>query len=84
LRFWVHEADILQLRVGRSVLVTADALPGTTFAATVQWASNQAAERQDWSDGGYFEAVAEPVAGIPAGVMPGMSVMGEVLDGAAP
>lgn len=83
LRFWVHEADILQLRVGQTVQVTADALPAETFAATLRWSSNQAVERQDWSDGGYFEAVAEPVAGIPDAVMPGMSVMGEPVDDAA-
>jgi multidrug efflux pump subunit AcrA (membrane-fusion protein) len=80
LRFWVHEADILQLQVGQTVLVTADAFASETFAATLRWASNQAAERQDWSDGGYFEAVAEPVAGIPDAVMPGMSVMGRLVD----
>jgi len=80
LRFWVHEADILQLQVGQTVYVTADALAGETFVATLRWASNQAVVRQDWSDGGYFEAVAEPVAGIPDAVMPGMSVMGELVQ----
>jgi multidrug efflux pump subunit AcrA (membrane-fusion protein) len=82
LRFWVHEADILRLKIGQTVLVTADALAGETFAATLRWTSNQATGRQDWSDGGYFEAVAEPVAGIPDAVMPGMSVMGEAVDAA--
>ena len=80
LRFWVHEADILRIAAGQSMTVTADAIGAEPFPAAVRWASNQAVERQDWSDGGYFEAVAEPLAGLPAGVMPGMSVLGEVHD----
>jgi multidrug resistance efflux pump len=79
LRFWVHEADILQVRVGRQILVTADSQDSASFPAQVRWASNQAAERQDWSASGYFEAVAEPLNGLPDGVMPGMSVMGNVM-----
>ena len=83
LRFFVHEADILRVAVGQAVRVTADALGGAPFQAQVIWASNQAVEREDWSDGGYFEAVAEPLDGIPGELMPGMSVLGEVLDGSA-
>ena len=80
LRFWVHEADFLSVREGDRVRIIADAQGSTPFDAIVSWTSSQAAEKQDWSDSGYFEAYAQPVAGIPAEVMPGMSVMGEVMS----
>jgi multidrug efflux pump subunit AcrA (membrane-fusion protein) len=80
LRFFVHEADILRVKVGQALTVVADALGAQPFTAEVRWASNQAVEREDWSDGGYFEAVAEPLNGIPPAIMPGMSVLGEVPD----
>ena len=76
LRFWVHEADFLDLRLGRSVRVTADAKGSEAFLAEISWVSSQAEEKQDWSDGGYFEAYAMPVADVPEAIAPGMSVMG--------
>lgn len=79
-RFWVHEADILAVREGQSITVTADPQGSTPFAARVDWTSSQAAEKQDWSDSGYFEAFAAPVQGVPDDVMPGMSVIGVVPD----
>ncbi len=79
LRFWVHEADFLEVRLGRPVRVTADAQGSEAFVAEFSWVSSQAEEKQDWSDGGYFEAYAQPVGEVPAGVAPGMSVMGEIL-----
>jgi len=75
-KFWVHEADILAMSSGQLLDVSADALSNVSFPARVAWTSNQAVERQDWSDGGYFEVIAEPLVGIPEAVMPGMSVMG--------
>ena len=79
LRFWVHEADFLDLQLGRPVRVTADAKGSEAFLAEISWISSQAEEKQDWSDGGYFEAYAMPVADVPAAIAPGMSVMGELL-----
>jgi multidrug resistance efflux pump len=81
IRFWVHEADFLDIEIGQTVMVTADAQDSTPFAATVSWTSSQATEKQDWSDSGYFEAFADPVSSIPGEVMPGMSVMGEITTG---
>jgi len=80
LRFWVHEADFLSVREGQRVRIIADAQDSIPFDALVSWTSSQAAEKQDWSDGRYFEAYARPVSGIPDDVMPGMSVMGEIVD----
>jgi len=80
LRFWVHEADFLDVRLGRKVRVTADAQGSETFLAEFSWVSSQAEEMQDWSDGGYFEAYARPIGAVPDGVAPGMSVMGEILE----
>ena len=80
LRFWVHEADFLHLKMGQPVRVTADAQGSAPFMAEISWASSQAEEREDWSDGGYFEAYARPREAVPREVAPGMSVMGEVLD----
>lgn len=79
LRFWVHEADFLSLKMGQRVRVTADAQGSEPFLAEISWTSSQAEEREDWSDGGYFEAYARPLEQVPAEVAPGMSVMGEVI-----
>ena len=76
IRFWVHEADIREVRSGQSLSVVADALGDRPFSANVSWASSQAVGRTDWSDSGYFEMLATPTAGIPEQLMPGMSVMG--------
>lgn len=80
IRFWVHEADYLRIRLGQQVMITTDAKGSETFAAEINWMSSQAAEKQDWSDGGYFEAFARPVMLVPENVMPGMSVMGDVKE----
>ena len=80
LRFWVHEADFLSVREGKRVRIIADAQGSTPFDAIVSWTSSQAAEKQDWSNSGYFEAYAQPVSGIPDEIMPGMSVMGEIMS----
>ena len=77
-RFQVHEADILKLPVGARIVVIADAIPTTPVAATVDWTSNQATEREAWSRGGYFDVTAVPVEGMPNSFMPGMSVMAEL------
>ena len=76
IRFWVHEADILDVRMGQDIQVVADALGDEAFAASVTWASSQAVGKEDWGDAGYFEVLATPVASIPDLLMPGMSVMG--------
>lgn len=78
IRFWVHEADILDVRPGLEMVVIADAQGAQAFTAKLEWMSSQAVEREDWSDSGYFTAIAEPVDGIPPSIWPGMSVMGEV------
>ncbi len=78
IRFWVHEADILEVGMGQRIQVAADAQGSTTFLTELTWTSSQAVERQDWSDSGYFEALAQPLDALPANIMPGMSVMGVV------
>jgi multidrug efflux pump subunit AcrA (membrane-fusion protein) len=78
IRFWVHEADILDVRPGVEMLVIADAQGAQPFMAKLDWMSSQAVEREDWSDSGYFSAIAQPVDGVPDSIWPGMSVMGEV------
>ena len=80
LRFWVHEADFLSLKIGQAVRVSADAQGAKPFMAEISWASSQAEEREDWSEGGYFEAYARPLETVPDDVAPGMSVMGEVIE----
>lgn len=79
-RFWVHEADIRALPAGTELLVAPDALPGTTLPAQVHWTSKQAATREEWSAGGYFELVAEPLADVPSSLTPGMTVFAEVRE----
>lgn len=76
IRFWVHEADILKLGPGLELEVAADAQGSSPFLASLTWTSSQAVEKQDWSDSGYFEALARPLTQLPPEIMPGMSVMG--------
>ncbi len=76
IRFWVHEADIREVLQGDAIDVIADAQGSQDFATRVSWRSNQAVNKEDWSDGGYFQVLAEPINGLPPSVMPGMSVMG--------
>jgi hypothetical protein len=66
--------------MGQSIRITADAQGSEPFMAEISWASSQAEEREDWSEGGYFEAYARPLETVPADVAPGMSVMGEVIE----
>ncbi len=75
-RFWVHEADIREVAEGDAIDVIADAQGVGSFVTQVSWLSNQAINKDDWSDSGYFQVLARPVNGIPRSVMPGMSVMG--------
>jgi multidrug resistance efflux pump len=79
IRFWIHEADILKVQDGQYISILADAQGATPFGASVTWTSSQAVQKQDWSESGYFEALARPTEGVPDSVMPGMSVMGEVM-----
>lgn len=80
-RFWTHEADVRKLKLGTEVIVTADSLPEYTVSSRITWISSQANER-DWSDGGYFEVIAEPNDGVelPPKFLPGMAVVGQVLN----
>ncbi|MEM6514124.1 MAG: HlyD family efflux transporter periplasmic adaptor subunit [Pseudomonadota bacterium] len=77
-RFWVHEADIREVGQGQRIEVAADAQGSQTFMTELTWTSSQAVERLDWSDSGYFEALAQPIDELPADLMPGMSVLGVV------
>jgi multidrug resistance efflux pump len=78
IRFWIHEADILNVRQGQTIEVAADAQGTQSFSTRLAWTSSQAVEKQDWSDSGYFEALAVPMAPLPTEIMPGMSVLGVV------
>ena len=79
-RFWVHEADIKNIQDGMPLVVNADAIPGKTIDARVTWLSKQASTRDNWSDGGYFELLAEPVETLPEGFIAGMSIMAILED----
>jgi hypothetical protein len=72
----VHEADIREVGAGDALDVIADAQGSEAFTTRISWLSSQAINKDDWSDSGYFQVLAEPTAGMPPGVMPGMSVMG--------
>ena len=74
-RFWVHEADIMKIIPDTRLSVTPDAVPQSTVPATVQWMSKQASNRDEWSEGGYFEVVARPLTTLPEDFVAGMSVV---------
>ena len=77
-RFWIHEADLRAVAPGARLAVVADAMPERRLAARVEWISTQAATRDEWSPGGYFELVATPEDTLPASLIPGMAVFAEV------
>ena len=79
-RFWVHESDVRKIEIGDSVLVTPDAVGSRPVGSNVTWISSQASQREDWSDSGYFEIVTRPNEVIPESFIPGMSVMGELVN----
>ena len=60
-----------------AVVLDAHGLP--PFEAEISWTSSQAETKEDWGDGGYFEAYARPLGPVPDGIAPGMSVMGQML-----
>ena len=76
IRFWVHEADIRDIGEDKAIRVIADAQGSEPFVTQISWRSSQAINKEDWSDGGYFQVLAKPRNGMPQNVMPGMSVMG--------
>ena len=75
--FWVHETDIRKLSIGSKLLVTADAIAGESVDATVNWVSNQAETRDNWSKGGYFKVIAKPDQTLSESYLPGMSLFAE-------
>lgn len=75
IRLWIHEADYLKFNRGQQLTVAADAQGIESFDAVIEWRSNQAIEKQDWSESGYFEALAAPNGALPDSIMPGMSVL---------
>jgi len=77
-RFWIHEADLLEFESGTAIQVAADAQGAAPFRSELTWMSSQAIERQDWSNSGYFEALAKPIEALPEDLMPGMSVRGRI------
>lgn len=77
-RMWIHEADFLAIEPGQPLRVATDAQGIAPFEAVVSWRSSQAIAREDWSDSGYFEALARPRDALPAAIMPGMSVLAVV------
>lgn len=74
-RMWVHEADFLAIEPGKPLRVATDAQGIAPFDAIVSWRSSQAVAKEDWSDSGYFEALAKPTERLAPAIMPGMSVL---------
>ena len=77
-RFWVHEANINKLEGGMRLIVTPDAIPDAAIEAEISWMSKQAATRDNWSEGGYFEVIADPLEIVPDDFVAGMSVMAKI------
>ncbi|MEN7343330.1 MAG: hypothetical protein AAAFM81_10325 [Pseudomonadota bacterium] len=79
-KFFVHEADFLAIDGGQQLTVIADAKGTPAFDVVIERRATQATDKEDWSDSGYFEAIAKPVTELPASIMPGMSVLGVPAD----
>lgn len=73
-RAWVLEPDRAGLRVGQSVALNIDALPGHPLAGTIENIAGAASARPEWGDGRYVQVDIKLPAAIALPLRSGMSV----------
>lgn len=76
---WLNEVDKDEITKGAKVKVSVDALPGKTFTGVVSHIVPQAEERAAWGSAAYFEVYIDIDDYHNAGLVPGMSVLVEVI-----
>lgn len=73
-RGWVLEPDRAGLRVGQSVALNIDALPGHPLAGTIENIAGAASARPEWGDGRYVQVDIKLPAAVALPLRSGMSV----------
>jgi multidrug resistance efflux pump len=78
-RVWINGVDRPAVNNGDRVQVMLDALAGRTFAGHIEQLSESGANRPEWGDADYFEAVVVLDESGSGALLPGMSALVEVL-----
>lgn len=76
---WLNEVDKGDIESGKKVKVSIDALPDVHFQGVIKHVVPQAEEREAWGNAAYFEVHIDIENYKDAGLVPGMSVLVEVM-----
>ena len=76
---WLNEVDKESLKKGAKVNVSVDALPGNNFSGVVRHIVPQAEEKEAWGSAAYFKVEVDIDNSKEVPLVPGMSVLVEVL-----
>ena len=71
---WVHEIDADRVDVGQQALVSLDAYPGESYAATVTSEVSQPEKKAGWGDSAYYQIELSFTDMPDKKLLPGMSV----------
>lgn len=80
IRAWLNEVDVAQLREGQSVKIGFDARPQLQLAGRVERIGKQAEPKEHWGESGYIDVSIDFEHSQEHGLLPGMSVMVEILE----
>ncbi|WP_020210753.1 HlyD family secretion protein [Gilvimarinus chinensis] len=83
-RAWLNEVDIARITQGEEVLIHFDAMPEANLTGTVERIGNQAEPKQYWGNSGYINVDISFASQTELALLPGMSVMVEVIAEDAP
>lgn len=79
IKVWINGVDRPQVKVGDTVSVRLDALPGREFSGRIEGLSESGSKRQEWGWGDYFEGVVVLDQNVSGELLPGMSALVEIL-----
>ncbi len=80
IKAWLNEIDVTRVREGQAVQIQIDARPDTLNLGKVAHMGTRAEPRQYWGEANYIEVDIELDNASTEGLLPGMSVMVEVLE----
>jgi len=79
IKAWLNEVDVAHLQEGEAVKISFDAKPKLQLVGQVARIGNQAEPKNFWGESGYIEVLIDFEHTSAHGLLPGMSVMVEVL-----
>lgn len=80
IRAWLNEVDVARLQEGQGVSIGFDARPELIVTGTVERIANQAEPKEHWGESGYINVDINFDNSQSFGLLPGMSVLVEVLE----